>query len=346
VDFISLQLDSTGTLIVTIGVTSLTISLALIFKKELKQLLTKLRRVTIGGKVALVFGNELDQVPKDNPALDNMVTFAPAPNISPAPIHDPVAHSMNQLDGILREVLRRQGVEDYGSDVLPQSIHSLKDLRLISEGEANLIKQLYGIGERYRGYTEEKLWKRDAQNFHIYIQSLAGWMKKHIIPKIPTRKEPAAPIPAGKKPPTRRYTQVGGYGVFPAPAPGRPAAVLVATNGPLQGKRFPVDRERFHIGAGPENDLVIDGDEFVSERHALLRFQEASLFLFDADSRNGTYLNDRRITDSAMTLALGDHIRLGESTFRVEEADRIGASGSGQAGADSGRGEPIQGYVP
>jgi hypothetical protein len=306
------NLDWKGTLVITLGGTGLAISLSLIFKTELKELLKRVRRIT-AGKYAVEFGDKIDQVQKENPELDNILALIPAADISLAPLHDPVTTSLNQLDGTLREALKRKGIEAWGDEVLPQALRQLQDLSLISTPQAQLINQLYRIGEIHRGNAQVKLLGKDAEKYRIYVSSLIGWLEKFIIPQLTT----------GKKPPPRRHTQVGGYGVFPEPGAGRPAALLVAIGGPMKGHSYAVDRERFHIGAGQENDLTIAEDEFVSGRHAYLRYQQGSLFLFDAGSRNGTFLNDRTVADSGMTLAVGDHIRIGESTFRLDQADDV-----------------------
>jgi von Willebrand factor type A domain/Inner membrane component of T3SS, cytoplasmic domain len=113
-----------------------------------------------------------------------------------------------------------------------------------------------------------------------------------------------------------RRTQVGGYH-FPAPGPGRPAAVLIGIGGPSEGQRFFIEKELLHIGASPENDLPIMHDDYVSGRHAYLRYEKGSLFIFDENSRNGTFVNQQAVTAAGFALSLGDHIRVGMSVFEV-----------------------------
>lgn len=70
------------------------------------------------------------------------------------------------------------------------------------------------------------------------------------------------------------------------------------------------------LGRDPGGTLVFAGDagKVVSGRHAELRFRdaEAAWIAVDLGSRNGTYVNGRRITGPT-PLALGDVVRLGES---------------------------------
>jgi len=109
---------------------------------------------------------------------------------------------------------------------------------------------------------------------------------------------------------------VGGY-YFPVPKPGQPTIVLIGVSGPVEGQRFPVEQEIFHIGASPENDLLIADDEYVSGDHAYLRYEKGSWFIFDKGSRNGTFVNQHAVTTTGFALGLGDHIQVGISTFEV-----------------------------
>jgi pSer/pThr/pTyr-binding forkhead associated (FHA) protein len=135
-------------------------------------------------------------------------------------------------------------------------------------------------------------------------------MRSHIITPEP---EPDAPPPR-----PRRLTVVGGY--FPPPRPGQPAVVLVGVSGPVQGKQFSVDKALFRIGSSPHNELNVAADEYVSAHHASLIYNTGSLLLSDQHSRNGTFLNDQRVTDTPVTVRLNDLIRVGNSTLRVTTA--------------------------
>ncbi|MGH8470649.1 MAG: FHA domain-containing protein [Gammaproteobacteria bacterium] len=149
------------------------------------------------------------------------------------------------------------------------------------------------------------------QDAHVYrdlVDTLVEWIRRNLI-NVPPVKEHAAP------PPPPRRTQVGGY--FSSPGPGRAAAILIGIAGPMRGKQFPVDKELFRIGANPENDLVIQGDEFVSGSHAHLRYNQGALFISDQKSRNGTFLNDSRLKEATLTLNPKDHIRIGDCIFEV-----------------------------
>jgi pSer/pThr/pTyr-binding forkhead associated (FHA) protein len=75
-----------------------------------------------------------------------------------------------------------------------------------------------------------------------------------------------------------------------------------------------------NIGRLPENHLVIS-DVRVSRRHAQIRLARTQYMIFDLDSRGGTFVNGRRITQS--TLQPGDVISLAgvPLVFGVDMAD-------------------------
>lgn len=97
---------------------------------------------------------------------------------------------------------------------------------------------------------------------------------------------------------------------------------LVATGSWLSGQTYTIPQEgRSVIGRSKDCDIVIPGTH-LSRRHAELRPQGGSLHIKDLGSVNGTYLNDKPITQ---TLAHGgDQLRLDVYSFRIvsPEGDR------------------------
>ena len=90
--------------------------------------------------------------------------------------------------------------------------------------------------------------------------------------------------------------------------------VLVVTEGPLAGRRIDLDGE---LVIGREDaGLTIDDDE-LSRRHAILRTLAEGVEIEDLGSRNGTFVNGRRI-DAATRLAGGDSLKCGRSVFAIE----------------------------
>jgi Nif-specific regulatory protein len=90
------------------------------------------------------------------------------------------------------------------------------------------------------------------------------------------------------------------------------AAKLIAISGPLKGGAFPIRDPEFVIGRDASSALCID-DHAVSRKHCVIT-REAGVFrLRDLQSRNGTMINQRIITEQA--LEGGDELQIGSSVF-------------------------------
>ncbi len=74
---------------------------------------------------------------------------------------------------------------------------------------------------------------------------------------------------------------------------------------------FALDGRNVAIGRSPSCDIVLDGDQLVSRRHALLRYDGQHFTIVDLGSSNGTYVNGTEIRETT-PLAEGDRILLGE----------------------------------
>ena len=70
------------------------------------------------------------------------------------------------------------------------------------------------------------------------------------------------------------------------------------------------------VGRGVENGIRLDGDEFVSNRHALIEPRLDGLWVSDAGSTNGTFVNGSLVTDWRL-LHDGDVVRIGQTDLRV-----------------------------
>jgi hypothetical protein len=103
-------------------------------------------------------------------------------------------------------------------------------------------------------------------------------------------------------------------------APVHRAARLVVQRSPSleAGDGFPVDSAPLTIGRGGQNDLVLDGDEFASARHARIEARRDGVWVEDLGSTNGTYVNGARV-EGALRLGHGDVLRVGETDLRLEE---------------------------
>lgn len=99
----------------------------------------------------------------------------------------------------------------------------------------------------------------------------------------------------------------------------RPVSLVVQRSPSLEaGAVFPVDSAPVTVGRGGQNDLVLDGDEFASARHARIEARGDGVWVQDLDSTNGTFLNGARVV-GAERMSPGDVLRVGETDLRVEE---------------------------
>ena len=89
------------------------------------------------------------------------------------------------------------------------------------------------------------------------------------------------------------------------------------------------------LGRGGENAIRLDGDDFVSTRHAMLEPRPDGLWVEDVGSTNGTFVNGARVT-TARLLAPGDVVRIGQTDLQG------GGVRTGRASAltDTGRRRP------
>ena len=103
-------------------------------------------------------------------------------------------------------------------------------------------------------------------------------------------------------------------------APSPRAVQLVVQRSPSLdvGGGFPVNSAPLTIGRGGQNDLVLEGDQFASARHARIEARRDGVWVQDLGSTNGTYVNGTRV-EGAHRLARGDVLRVGETDLRLEE---------------------------
>jgi hypothetical protein len=82
--------------------------------------------------------------------------------------------------------------------------------------------------------------------------------------------------------------------------------------------RFPVTDGTTSLGRSPSSDIVLKSDDYVSGQHARLTRHGGLLYVEDAESTNGTFVNGRRAV-GATPLRAGDTLRVGSTTFRYVE---------------------------
>jgi len=80
-----------------------------------------------------------------------------------------------------------------------------------------------------------------------------------------------------------------------------------------EGYRYPISQPGLSLGRAVDNDVVLNDSE-TSRHHAAIKLQGEQAWLYDLDSSNGVYVNDRRIS-GPYPLQSGDVIRLGRTTL-------------------------------
>jgi FHA domain len=103
-----------------------------------------------------------------------------------------------------------------------------------------------------------------------------------------------------------------------APPPKSVRLVVQRSPSLEEGDGFPLNSAPLTVGRGGQNDLVLDGDEFASARHARIEMRGDGAWVQDLDSTNGTYVNGSRVV-GAQRLDAGDVLRVGETDLLVEE---------------------------
>jgi two-component system, cell cycle response regulator len=97
------------------------------------------------------------------------------------------------------------------------------------------------------------------------------------------------------------------------PDQGQQCLVLIHPPGPNLGRRYVLDRNFINLGRESSNDIVLDKDS-VSRRHARIATKNGERVIMDLGSTNGTYVNDRQITEHR--LVAGDQLKVGNSILK------------------------------
>ena len=98
-----------------------------------------------------------------------------------------------------------------------------------------------------------------------------------------------------------------------------PRRVVVLTSPALEPGTSIELTNSARVGRGAENAIRLDADTTVSSRHATIDSRTDGLWVEDAGSTNGTFVNGARVT-SARRLQPGDVIRIGHTDLLVEVA--------------------------
>mgnify|MGYP000554327965 CR=1 FL=1 len=90
-----------------------------------------------------------------------------------------------------------------------------------------------------------------------------------------------------------------------------------------QELRFPLFKNRLTIGRTQQNDIYLKAP-YISRRHAVIVTESCTTRIIDWGSKNGVYVNSKRVTEHF--LKSGDRVTIGTIEFRYEELPKRDAS--------------------
>lgn len=93
-------------------------------------------------------------------------------------------------------------------------------------------------------------------------------------------------------------------------------AFITVTGGPETGRFAPIDINGVRIGRDPANELHIDDPE-VSRHHARVILHNGILWVQDAGSRNGVFVNGARVSGNKQ-IGPGDRVTIGVHEFLIQ----------------------------
>ena len=92
---------------------------------------------------------------------------------------------------------------------------------------------------------------------------------------------------------------------------------LRVMTGSHEGTEIPISGDKFLIGRSESCQLRPKSDS-ISRKHCILVIRDGRLLIQDLKSRNGTYVNEKRLpSDRAKILSAGDSLKIGKLLFEV-----------------------------
>lgn len=92
--------------------------------------------------------------------------------------------------------------------------------------------------------------------------------------------------------------------------------MLIATKGPLAGARYAITEEGILVGRDASCTVAIP-DSGISRQHARVLLHIGDVWVQDAGSRNGVFVNGKRVT-RPKSVGPGDEITVGAHAFTIE----------------------------
>jgi len=136
----------------------------------------------------------------------------------------------------------------------------------------------------------------------------------------PSRADVSAPFPPAAPASSQQPSPPAPTGVSAAASHGPASAGaprLLVESSPILQPGMEISLERsVGVGRSPDSDLVLD-DPFVSSTHARIVRRDHARFVEDLGSTNGTFVNERAVTEARLTPET--RLRIGETVFRYQE---------------------------
>ncbi|MGZ3658271.1 MAG: GGDEF domain-containing protein, partial [Bdellovibrionota bacterium] len=99
--------------------------------------------------------------------------------------------------------------------------------------------------------------------------------------------------------------------------------VLILIRGTPQGKKYSLKGgKKFVMGRDKSAEIQLD-DANISRQHATISFEDDKIYIEDLGSRNGTYLNDEKMSPGKKELAKEDMIKLGSTILKYLPAGQL-----------------------
>jgi serine/threonine protein kinase len=90
---------------------------------------------------------------------------------------------------------------------------------------------------------------------------------------------------------------------------------LVVVDGKEHWKDFRICKTKTLLGRSKNCDIILD-DEYISAKHAILRFIDGDFVITDLDSGNGALINDKEVAQAS--LHDGDIIKMGKTSLKMK----------------------------
>jgi len=94
--------------------------------------------------------------------------------------------------------------------------------------------------------------------------------------------------------------------------------VLVVVEGPLKGKEYPLEEGEDNTIGRADSCHVTIPDNDVSRQHARIILHNAAVWVQDDNSRNGVFVNEKRVVRRPLELRPGGRVSIGIHVFELQ----------------------------